>query len=835
MVSDTTKSTPVWLRRIVISISVVLVLLAIAVGTMWIFLKSPYGEALVVDAIVGTLERDGTMSVSIAEIEGDLPQILNLKDITVGDLSGTWLTLDRVSLVWRPWSLLTGQVVVETLEVPNTQVLRLPDSPVSADPEDTFDLDNLLVGLSRLRIETLAFARIETATEVVGTPMTTALNGSFRQGQNGQPELELSFTDLDRTGRVTVTASGDRAQTLRLKVAGDYADSQFSGGGTINVRTNVIDFDTTGTLSPSLITNGSPESFRTATLDVSLFGTVDRPEARVHYIIAEPQFGNTVFEGTEGTAEFLWDGNTLSVDAAGGVADLLAVIPEFGPLVRPDALYAFTATVDPESGPVGQPAIDITHAEFDSGDLSIRFDGSADVSALNGSGQTTVSIQGLGRLAGWTDDRSQTDLTVEIRSVSELGLDGEVSGTVTAITSPSPQLSAVLAGPLQIQSALTVTPGTIQISNGTLAGDQIDATVAATFDLATSEVQSDVSVVLNSLATLAGSLSGAVSATGVIEGPLDAPQMSLRLTSENIEVAQDSFHDVDLQVTGDVTQQRMTVNGAVTVAEGPLTVDIAAVRDQENRLHIAPLKISGTDVEVDGDMMVTLASGLLEGLVTAQFGNLALPSALTNVPVSGKANGEIEFSIDQNRQIATWTFDADTVRFAGAEAGLGMLTMSGRWTGGVTPEMTISLNGRNGFLGAQSFADVAVNVDGPLSGMAVKAEALSPADGRQLSLDSRVSIAGDETTIDLSALKLTDVWGALALTAPARLSVNRDTITLDKLDIEANSGRLAAAFAMNRATRTVSGSVIGTDLPFDALETLDPDLPLTGQFSWLNS
>jgi len=69
--------------------------------------------------------------VVIAGLSGPFPAAIDVRQLSLQDAAGTWLSADRLSLRWSPWRLLWRQVQVEQLQIARLQIVRRPQSQVA--------------------------------------------------------------------------------------------------------------------------------------------------------------------------------------------------------------------------------------------------------------------------------------------------------------------------------------------------------------------------------------------------------------------------------------------------------------------------------------------------------------------------------------------------------------------------------------------------------------------------------------------------------------------------------------------------------------------------------
>ena len=102
---------------------------------------------------IGKIEISSGMRVEISSISGSLWSKMRLQDIRLHDLKGSFATIDHVELTWEPLALLSGKLLINTITMGPSQLLRqlqLRETTGSIIPDQ--DLEIRAFHLSRLHI-----------------------------------------------------------------------------------------------------------------------------------------------------------------------------------------------------------------------------------------------------------------------------------------------------------------------------------------------------------------------------------------------------------------------------------------------------------------------------------------------------------------------------------------------------------------------------------------------------------------------------------------------------------------------------------------------------------
>lgn len=830
MASSEEQLMPRWLQRLLYSAGAFAALIVVAVVTAYLFLKSPFGEALVADAIIGTLGKDGDVSVSIGDVEGDLPSSLTLKNISVQDVKGEWATINRLDVSWQPWALLSGRVAVQSLTADAVAVMRQPEFADSGASTSAPDVDALADLLDRFRVNVFRIEQADIAREVVGLSSALAVDASLGPGQSGDPQLMVSIAELNRSGEVSITAELARNQTIKATLEGELNGSKARAEGSFAVPTNTLTVTGEATFGSGLLQMFQPDSpiaYDTASAEFSVTGSVESPKVQLNYTVAQPRLGDLQLEYVNGTTDLVWSDAGLSVEIAGGVSGLSGLTAGLAPLVQKEALYALTANLNQEA-----TVLAVEELSVESGSVAATFAGPIDLATLSGRGTATVRAFGLGRLAGWSDDQSETNLTIDISQSSPSSLVASLTGTATDITANADGLTALLSGPLDLNSDITLNGPVLQVLETQIGGSNAELSGSASIDLNANTLEGTVKAAVKTLSSLSHELSGAMVAEGSVSGPLATPNVVLQISGDRVDIRQETFEALDFRLTSDLAQSPRSakLKGTVNIAEGPLALDLAVIQRDADHLRLAPLSIVGAGVSLKGALDASLDDGLVLGQVEAALDTLALPAAVMAVPVSGQATATADFTSVEGVQAISLTAAVEALRYGGATAGLRVLNLNGKWTGGGAPRIDLTLEGENGFVGTQAIASVSTTLAGPLNNLELGISARAPDDAPQLQLTGRLGVAESGATLALASLDLTDEWGRLSLESPTQLSFSNTQIATDEMAFTAAGGRLTSQINIDQTEGTVAASLVGENMPFDLLETLDPDLPITGRF-----
>ena len=212
---------------IYVVLSVVGILLALVAGLFGL-LQTGYARYQLRQKIAEATAGGGN-AVELDAIEGVVPFDMQLVGLRLSDRDGTWLTVDRVSLVWSPSALLKGRLQVDALAAGTIDITRAPAAEQTQEPEEPGPLIPELpiaIDLRRLSVE-----RVALAAPILGEPAALSLEAQAQLGKIADG-LAASLNVRQLEGN-TGTAAIDLAYRPNedfLKLKADVAEPQ---GGVI--------------------------------------------------------------------------------------------------------------------------------------------------------------------------------------------------------------------------------------------------------------------------------------------------------------------------------------------------------------------------------------------------------------------------------------------------------------------------------------------------------------------------------------------------------------------------------------------------------------------------
>lgn len=315
-------------RRIAVLVAAILFVPLVLAGAFLAFVQTGPGRATVIWA-AETFGSSDAMTVRIGALDGAIPFDMTVRDVSLADPGGVWLSVDRARLDWSPLALVAGVLSIRMIDVDTVDLARLP-APSDTPKEDTGGggIPSLPF---QIALERLSIGEIALGEPVLGTPAAVTVEG---YAEIGNPADGLAARlDIERIdgvdGRIAVNATyRPQDSYLGLDLSVDEP-----AGGLVSRLSGMP-----GLPPLSLAVRGEgPVDDWTARLSMTagVEGAAARADGRAT-IRRQP--------GPAGEA-----GRALTVDLAGDLAGLLQ--PGFAPLAEGRT----TLTVDSfiaESGPV---------------------------------------------------------------------------------------------------------------------------------------------------------------------------------------------------------------------------------------------------------------------------------------------------------------------------------------------------------------------------------------------------------------------------------------------------------------------------------------------------
>jgi len=254
--------------------------------------------------------------VTVDGFAGALSSRAVIRQLTIADDQGVWLTLNGVSLDWSRSALLLGEVSVNELTADEIIVARKPqgEDDTPAPEAGGFSLPELPVSVT---IGKLAAGRIVLGPDILGEPVAATLDASLVL-TGGEGVVDARLTRIDDGPAARISVQGSYANASRNLVL-DVSASEAAGG----IAARLIGLPGAPATELAIKGNGPVDDF-TATLRLATDG--------------EDRLAGTVAV----------KGQTFTADVSGDVAPLF--LPEYAEFFGPDVALKATGQQLPTGG-----------------------------------------------------------------------------------------------------------------------------------------------------------------------------------------------------------------------------------------------------------------------------------------------------------------------------------------------------------------------------------------------------------------------------------------------------------------------------------------------------
>ena len=392
-------------------------------------------------------------TVTIDGFQGALSSQASLKQLTIADGQGVWLTLKDVTLDWSRSALLTGNIRIDQLSAGEIDFERVPTADAtSAAPSPVakpWALPDLPVSIA---IKGIAARKIVLGPTVLGQPLEASLTADLTLANgDGTSHLDLQRLGDGPQGHVTLAASfSNTTQVLDLSLdaaegAGGIAASllhvpgapatslTIAGKGPLSDFAATVNLSTDGQtrLGGKITQTDDAQGNRSFSADLSGDPTpVFLPQYAEFFgpAVALQAKGQRLADGTLRLDSLLVQARALSLRGS-------VVLSASG---QPDSLN-FTGTLGLPDGPVTLPTASAQPIKIGHADLTLTYDKSRNE---DWNFETTISQFDSGSLSA-----GQLKLTANGKLNARL-FDGNVQFVASSLTPRDPGLAQALGDTL---------------------------------------------------------------------------------------------------------------------------------------------------------------------------------------------------------------------------------------------------------------------------------------------------------------------------------------------------------------------------------------------------
>ncbi|MCP9221565.1 translocation/assembly module TamB domain-containing protein [Erythrobacter sp. LQ02-29] len=239
------------LRKIAKWTAIVLAGLVLLVGAALVFLDTAPGHRFIAGQVEG-LEFQNGMQIGIGEIEGSIYGEMTVRNLSIRDPKGEFLSSPQVNLDWRPFAFARSHVDIRSLTAGLVTLKRLPEFNPTP-PSDEPLLPDLDIDINQLKIDRFVaeapvsgerrVASIAGNAHIADGRAQVALNGATIAGQGSAggdrialkldavPEDNRLALDLDLNAPAdgVIAALAGLTDPLRVRINGSGDWKQWNG------------------------------------------------------------------------------------------------------------------------------------------------------------------------------------------------------------------------------------------------------------------------------------------------------------------------------------------------------------------------------------------------------------------------------------------------------------------------------------------------------------------------------------------------------------------------------------------------------------------------------
>src|SRR4051812_6954106 len=172
-----------WRRRLLNELFALFVAFLFLLAGLLVLLDSAPGHRWIVDRIAG-IETASGLKIRIGRIDGSIFGKSQLRNVTVADSGGVFLTSPNIKLDWTPGAWLDNKLHVDTLTAERVTLIRLPKLKPSTRKGPILPGYDIHIG--ELRID-----RVDIGPAVSGRPRSGSIRGKA-DVRSGRALVELS-------------------------------------------------------------------------------------------------------------------------------------------------------------------------------------------------------------------------------------------------------------------------------------------------------------------------------------------------------------------------------------------------------------------------------------------------------------------------------------------------------------------------------------------------------------------------------------------------------------------------------------------------------------------
>lgn len=784
-------------------VTAVLAIVALLGAAVALLVLAPGGQRYLTDRIVRAL-GGADQTVTVKEVGGDWPSHIVWTGITVSDREGPWLTMDRMEMRLRPGALLGARVVVDSAVVGTAHMLRQPVGNPSRPPAPAPTVDSIAAALSRITVHDARVGILTLDPPVIGRAVDASVTASLAEDRDSRLHtLALEARLRREPGSIALKlAAGRNAAVLQVNAAAESLTA--AGAITINNRTTALSGALKLACQSATVCYAWPGGqVGAVTADLGLAGTLTAPEGRLDFQARELALSTRKLSILEGQLVALPKPDaargTISLTGAGTAAGVDAALPEGRPLVADQGRWSFALTRAPDA------ALTLDSAVIESGGIVTQVAALGLVPELSPA-TLKVTLTGGARFLGLDDPSSRTEATLRIDRLEEGGVGAGHISVATKGLPPSTGLRPLLQDALNLDADITATPDRISFTN-IAAGSGGAQVRGASAWMRAPRFDHQTSTLTVTLPAWTGLLPEPTQADVTLKGPLATLHADVSATAPIVLLSRAPVRDAVVAVALDRTPAGFTakVDGNGQWIDGGLAFAATVTQPGPREIRIADVTWKSQTLALAGDLQVDTQTGLLTGALRGSVSDLAPLTTAFGAAASGTADLTAEFAAEKGQRLDV-RIDGRNVESAALVAG--ELKFTGRFDD-LFGDLQISTHAEtaDARLFDRPLAALTTRTDGDLKALRIEVDAKGAAD-TPFSVASATDIAfGDATDITFQRLAVQDGELKAELTAPARLTIAPDAMTLAPTRVAVQGGELEASFTWNKASGLFDGAL----------------------------
>lgn len=642
----------------------------------------------------------------------------------------------------------------------------------------------------------------------------------------GTAELTVAAGDVaNATGKATWEPK-DGATAVVVKL--DGAGPGLPQGAIADVVRQPILLSVQAVVGDKLVTV-SEATLKAATLNLSATARYDRVADRLEATATAradepgalgPLAGGASWKGLHLEAKA--DVMALSTKPTGtivltGGGDEISLVA-LDPRVPPIGSTTVAATLDVADGKITARSFDLASPL-----ATVKGEGSYVPATQIGDVKATVVVPSLAPLAAFAGRPLAGTATVEVAATTDKdGVKGTWQGIVSDIGATGLAAEAVTAridlsggATWRFDEAWSLSDVRISSEGGTLGVSGQGKAATGTLDL---------SLDLPKLGLLQADLGGAAKITGNINMRGDGTDVKVAATLNGVE--RGALKARELSLEGSATLDAAgAISGAVKangdLAGHPLSLDGRFSRDATGGLSVPTFNGRWASAALDvNDLAVT--AGRTSGTAHLKMDNLQEASVLAGVPLGGALDAEI--TADERAANGRVT-----VRVTGAELrsgafAIGALDFRGTIDDPMTRGITDATLAASRIVGAADINRLNATATGDKLGLVVTLQA----SGGQTTAAAaaKVALAGEDILVGLTRLDARYLGIPVALTAPTRIVVAGERISIEPTNLRVGGGRLSARGVLAPTGSDLQVEIAG--MPLALIDSVAPGTNLDG-------